>query len=334
VLLLGLGAWKVYSALWAPEARIGYLIGNALQAAENLKFDECEALARRALELSPEDPQVNLVLGKSLLMQEKYEEAELVLRRAHELKKKQEPLFALIDLGVCLDRWATDMESGSGELDAESRQKVERLRSEARELLHRVSYTTTDELTQALGLFNYGAFLKERGEYEKAARAYETCYSILTDYSDRKDKSYQEFKGRFDFETRRLLREGMKGSREQAAQCWFILADRENSQEYYQKALEWYLKCYEANPDHVDTLIGIARSKIALGDYESAEIYCRRALSLNPEYSFGWLWLAHSLHFQGRNEEALQALKNGRRHTTDESLLARMDALEAEILSK
>ncbi len=97
----------------------------------------------------------------------------------------------------------------------------------------------------------------------------------------------------------------------------------------YQKAIEFFKKALESNPNSFEAMNNIGACYYMLGDYDSAEYWFSKAISTKIDYIQAYSNLAYVLIQKGKVDMAEKIIKEGLKYKpNDESLKSLLDEME------
>ena len=85
-----------------------------------------------------------------------------------------------------------------------------------------------------------------------------------------------------------------------------VSGDAYHNQEKYDKAIEYYSKALEIDPNFIDAYISLGFTYTIKGDYQQAMVYLQQAIKMNPTNSIGFRFMGRLYEEQKKYKKALE----------------------------
>ncbi len=256
------------------------LLNQALQAINSGNIQGAQHHVEEALKINRRSPDAYLMLGIIKGIENLHADAEIFLRKALDLDKKN--YFIFFNLAKSLSEQGKDADSLKW---------------------HRKAVELNPKSADAW--LNYGNSLLKLGELDTAAIAYDRTLQINENcapaYANKARclihrKAYDEAE---NFLNRALSFEP------NLAEAWNVKGLLFRAQKQYRQAIAQFERSLELNPEQAEAWFNLANSLYSIEKYEEALTSYSRAIELNPNHSDAWTNRGATLRELNIFEEAL-----------------------------
>jgi protein O-GlcNAc transferase len=242
--------------------------------------EEADRFALEALAINPKSPDALHLRGVVAGLQNRHADAELFLRKAAEIEKKNHYIF--FNLAKSLSEQEKDKESLKW---------------------HRKALELDSRHDKAW--LNYGKSLFNLGEIDAAISAFDRALAINQNLAEGYSNKANCLQERKDYEEALTLYDHAIKLNSNLAQAWSYRGVALKDLKRYEEALASYERSIELKPDYAEAWNNRGVALKDLKRYEEALASYERSIELKPDYAEAWCNRGVALNDLDRHEEAL-----------------------------